>query len=362
MSYSMPGPQRRDIFTSSQPGKPKKSVTAEARQQADRLAARPPRDDKKFTVAAPRPPRPEEMVAAASGPPALQHLFEHEEIRLAARTADDLRLADRALSEVVGDLNQLLDSAATHLRQSGRGRSRQQVKDAVPQLAAISGLAALPLGDVAALLGLPRGEADNVLAVLAKEGGISPAKRHYALEQIEQLRGQLRQVELTKNHSLLDRLIGFIVKIGLLAAIAVAAVPIGAVAVGESIVKEVVKAGITALIALALQQTAEGVRDHHRERDPETLTDKAHAALIDDLSAAQTLWKEPAYNGEHTVIQVRLAIRCCTMRAVSISLTWKDKQQYWRLLEEIPATLTRSSSDALLALQRKLATLHTSQD
>jgi hypothetical protein len=87
------------------------------------------------------------------------------------------------------------------------------------------------------------------------------------------------------------------------------------------------------------------------------LAGEAHVALIGDLRAAEALWEKPAYNGEHTVLQMRLAIRCCTSRTTSISLTWKDKQQYWVLLEKIPSVLTQQTPETLLALRRNLETL-----
>src|SRR5687767_3756886 len=228
MSYSAPGP-RRDITSSGEP-----TVVQQARLEAERLAARqapPPAAPAAYSRAAAQP--------TSSEPPLLDHLIDQEQVRATARAAKDTVLADRALAAVVRDLDTMLDTAARHLRQADRA---QEIREALPQV--LGGLTAVPLVEVADLLDLPRASVDEAWDLLAEHGGITPAGRAAALTAISDLRGRLQQAEITRDHSLLDRLFGFIVKIAVLVGMAVAAAPLGALAVGESVVKEVVKAAV----------------------------------------------------------------------------------------------------------------------
>ncbi|WP_236794522.1 hypothetical protein [Amycolatopsis sp. GM8] len=347
MSYTAPGPE--DPFFRMR-RKKEDNLVAQARQAADELAAK--QDVPDTATVSSYPARSEEHVAAA-GPPVLDRLREHEDARTAARTAGDTELADRALRQVVGDLDELLDTAADHLRQSGKGLSRQRVRTAAPQLLAMSGVAALPLGEVAGFLDLPREQVEDVLAALRRHGGITPADRHQALQQVEWLRGQLRQVELTRDQSLLDRLLAFVSKFTVLVVVAVASAAAGAVAAGESVLKEIIKAGVVMLVAAALQ----GAADRVREGRPGTDAREAHAALLADLPQAHALWERPSYQGEHTVLRIRLGIRCCAARIATISLEWQDKQAYWALLDATVEALRADSPAELAPLPSRLSAL-----
>ncbi|MGH3769618.1 MAG: hypothetical protein ACRDTX_31480 [Pseudonocardiaceae bacterium] len=354
MSYSVPGPGREDGFFRRKRKEDEISVVAQARQLAEQLSAQPPRKDTE--IVNPRPARHEEP-SAAIGPPVLDRLLKHEQTRSAARAAGDTQLADRALAQVVGELDELLDSAASYLRQTGRGRSRQRVQEALPQLVAMSGVAALPLGEVAEFLNLPRVQVEHVLSTLARSGGISPAERHQALQQVEWLRGQLQQVGATKNHSLLDRLLEFIAKFAVLGVIALASAASGAFAVGDSVLKEVIKTAVVALVAAALQLAVNHALDQRTKRDPCAVACTAHAALLADLPQAHALWGKPVYEGEHVVIRIRLAIRCCAARIASIPLDWPDKRRYWDLLDAITNALNEDSPAELDSLLRKITAL-----
>lgn len=350
MSYSAPGP-RRDTHSS---GKPAPSVVEQARLEAERLAARqapPP------AVVSSRPPRPEEQSSAA-GPPLLDHLIDQEQVRVVARAAGDTVLADRALGAVVRDLDVLLDAAAQQLRAQDEEQSDRaaQIRESLPQL--LGGLTAVPLVEVADLLDLPRASVDTVWESLASHGGVTPAERAAVLVGISDLRGQLQQAEMTRDHSLLDRLFGFVVKIAVLVGVAVAAAPLGALAVGESVVKEVVKAAVIGLVAVALQQASETVRDWRAARNPYAVAQAAHLALIDELATARGLRQRQAYEGEHTVLRVRLEVRSCVARVSAIPLEWEDKQRYWAILDGITAVLDHSTPDELGPLRRQLIALN----
>lgn len=88
-----------------------------------------------------------------------------------------------------------------------------------------------------------------MVGALARHGGLSPAERHDALKGIDRLRAQLREAELTKDHSLLDRLLRRIVKIAVLLGVVIGAAP------------------LAALVAMAPQRAADGVRQYHTDPD-----------------------------------------------------------------------------------------------
>ncbi|MCG8926984.1 hypothetical protein [Lentzea sp. CC55] len=350
MSYSTPFRREDDFYRKKR--KEDASVVAQARQAAEQLPTPPPKDD---TVVS-RPQRQEEQTAAAA-PPVLELLLHHEEERAAARSSGDLRLATSALVGVVRDLDVLLDGVERYLRQTGRGRARQRVRDAMPHLVAISAVAALPLAEVGEFLDLPPDRVEAVLTSLARHGGISPAQRQKALEQIRWLRGQLQQVMVTEDHSLLDRLLAFVSKFVLLGIIALASAASGAFAVGESVVKEVIKTGVIALVAAALQMGADRVLTEHTKQSRHSAAREAHAALLAELSTASALWEAPAYDGEHVVIRMRLAVRMCAVRVASIPLKWQDKWRYWDLLDELAAALNKDTPDGFRVQLRKITTL-----
>jgi hypothetical protein len=128
-------------------------------------------------------------------------------------------------------------------------------------------------------------------------------------------------------------------------------------AVGDSVIKEVVKAALIALIALTLQGGIDRVRDRHSSRNPYAVARTAHAALLAELETAKELREEPAYYGEHLVTRIRLVIRCCAARIASISVAWKDAQQYWALLDEVEAAIDKLSPPMLAVVRRKLQIL-----
>lgn len=356
MSYSVPGPERDYRLFRRKQKEDETSVVAQARQTAEQLSTRPPRNDTEVVRSSPARMDEDER-RGALGPPVLARLLQYEEARSTARATGDSQFADRALVQVVGLLDELLDGAAGYLRQTGRGASRVRVKQAVPQLVAMSGVAALPLDEVAGFLGLPRERVREVLDELARYGGITPVERYQALQQVEWLRRQLRQVEITKDHTLLDRVLAFVSKFVLLGVVALASAASGAFAVGDSVVKEVIKTAVIALAAAALQLAADHVSDRRAQRDPHVVAREAHAALLAELPQAHALWGEPAYDGEHTVIRIKIEIRCCIARVASVPLHWPDKRRYWNLLDEIGTALTTDSPAELAALLGKLRAL-----
>jgi hypothetical protein len=336
VSFSRPGPKRDDALSAVVGGKAPESQSSLV---SDDSGA----------------PRMGEEAPSSAGPPGHNRLLRHEQARLAALSAGDRKLADNALREVIGDLDVLLASAAAELRAlAGGRRTRKQVKKAVPQLVAIDELGYLPLTDVAELLDLSQTDVDGVLASLAARGELSSADRTLALQQIEQLRTKLQEIEVTRDHSLLSGLLGFIAKIALLVTIAVASTPLGALAVGDSVLAEAIKTGIIALVAIALQQVVDGARDWHAEHEPHAVAQRAREDLLTELTLAKNLTKTPAYEGEHVVLRFRLQIRCASARVSSLPLDWPDKDQYWLLLDQIALALDHDSPKSLILIRRKL--------
>lgn len=350
MSYSTPF-RREDGFHRKK-RKEDSSLVAHARQAAEQLPT-PPEDD----VVVSRPERPEEKKISSAAPPVLELLLYHEEERAAARASGDVQLAANALMGVVRDLDALLDSAEHYLRHTGRGKSRRQVREAMPHLVAISALADLPLAEVAAFLDLPPDRVEAVLASLTAHGGIGPTQRQEALQQIRWLRGRLHQAAATQDHSLLDRLLAFVSRFVLLGAIALASAASGAIAVSESAIKEVIKTGVVALVAAALQMAGDRALTERSKRSKHNAARQAHAALLAELSTAGALWEEPAYDGEHVVVRTRLALRMCAVRVASIPLEWQDKWHYWDLLDDLAAALGEATADGLRIQTRRITAL-----
>lgn len=303
------------------------------------------------------PPKPDQVQLSSAGPPALRRLVGNEQRRTAARKANRPQMADAALRDVIGDLDVLLATAETHVRAAGDRRSRRRLKKVVPELVTLSELQALPFDEVADFLGIPANEANGLFARLVQQGGISRAERGRVLRQLRELREQLHQVEITRDHSLLDRLLGFIIRIALLVGIAVASAPLGALAVGDPVVSEAIKTGVIALVALALQQTVDAVRGWQLEQDPHLVAREAHAALLTEIRAAEALKEPPAYPGEHAVLRFRLEVRCARARVASLPLEWDEKTQYWLELDHLIIALDRGSLSAFDPLHRRLQAL-----
>lgn len=343
MSYSVPGPSRDDRFLRIERDREQRLV-----EQARQALPKPPGEDREMVASAPA--RPAEKRTKVD-PPVLDQLLRHEEARAAAREAGDRRLAANALAQVTGDLDALLVQVRDHLRQSGRGRSRQVVREAAPRLTAMSGVAALPLGEVADLLDVPRQRVEGVLDTIARHGGMTPAERHDALEQVDWLRAQVSQVRVAEDHSRLDRLLRFLPNFLAAALAALAAAAAGAWVVGESVVKEVVKTAVIALVAAGVKVVTDRLRG---TRDPGD-ADDAHAALLADLHDVRS--PEPAYTGEHAILRLKLEVHCCTAKIASIPVDWPDKHAYWSLLTEIVEAAKSDRVADLRVLRRKLQAL-----
>jgi hypothetical protein len=350
MSYSTPGPQRDEPLL---PGLRKRPITNEVREQLARVRKRPPPADEPGEAHRAR----DDESSAGQSPPSFTRVFMHERRRVDARRVGDDRMADRALGMVVDELVGLLDRTAVDLRKTAKGGTRERVRQAVPRVVARAGVAGLPLGEVADLLGLPRDEVDVTLDLLKGQGGLTPPQRQQALSAVDALRTRLREAAEVKDHSLVDQLIRLIVRIAALVTLAVAAAPLGALAVADSVVDEVVKAGVIALVAVSLQSVAEVVQARREEHKPTRLAREAHEALLSELPVAESLNHDPAYRGEHAVVRLSLLVRCCAARVAMISLDWDDSPLYWQLLDDIEIAVNHPHPNTFAGLHRKLGAL-----
>lgn len=276
--------------------------------------------------------------------------------RLAALRAQDDQLARAALRSVVDDLSLLLDSATRQVMQSGGQHTRKQVKKLAKKNLATATAAELPLAELADLLNVPREQVEIALQSLRTDGGMDLASREAALRQIRQLRAQLQLVVAKDDHSLLDKLVKFIVKIAQALAIAAAAAAAGTLAVGgKSIPFEVVRALIIALITVALKDAAAAIDQHRATSDShetarETLADVT-AELASFTSAAGT---RSAYELERSILRIRLLVKTFKAQQALLEVEWDGKPICCEILSGL---VTQTSSDELELALRKLRTV-----
>lgn len=323
MSYSAPGP-RRDVSW----------VVRRVQPPVERSAS------------APRSPlEPQQAQSAGTGSPTIDHLLRANEKRRAALRAEDEQLARAALFDVAADLGILLDSATMRVWQSGGKHARKKVKKIVKRDLAASVAAALPLAEIADLLELPGERVEVALRSLRAEGAMDSAAQDAALEQIRFLRAQLQLVVETQNHSLLDRLVAFIVNFAQALAIAAAAAAAGTLVVGGSPVPtEVIKALIIALVTMSLHGATKAVREKRSARNPYTVARETLADLSAELASfASTPGKRPAYALEQPILRIRLLVKTCKAQQALIEIQWEGKAICWDVLGELAGCLGQPS-------------------
>ncbi|MER7249491.1 hypothetical protein [Kribbella sp. NPDC000426] len=173
MSSIVPGPQKKleqEIDAARSGAKPL--------QAGDLNASAPPQ---------------EELTGLDDWPESLRTTVEAEHSRTIALATNRRRTADGVLPEVVRGLDQLLDEIADRLQSDKPrlfGKSTAEPAD--------------DLDTCAELLGIP---ADEIAASTGR------GEHRAALRTIKQLRSQLKELESTKDHSKLTRLVTFIVRL-----------------------------------------------------------------------------------------------------------------------------------------------------
>ncbi|MEV4259983.1 hypothetical protein [Kribbella sp. NPDC049584] len=173
MSSIVPGPQKKleqEIDAARSGAKPL--------QAGDLNASAPPQ---------------EELVGLDDWPESLRATVEAEHDRVTALATNRRRSADGVLPEVVQRLDELLDQLADRLqadrpRRFGKSSSSDDVA----------------LDDIAELLGIPSDEVPT---------STGRGEHRAALRTIKQLRSQLKELETTKEHSKLTRLVTFVVRL-----------------------------------------------------------------------------------------------------------------------------------------------------
>ncbi|TCC17469.1 hypothetical protein [Kribbella speibonae] len=169
-------------------------------------------------------PRQEELTGFDDWPESLRAAIEAEHARVAALDSNRRRTADKAVPELVRCLDALLDEIAARL-QSDK-----------PRLFGRSTPAAEPSAEVAELLGIPADELDQPSG---------RGEHRTALRTIKLLRGQLKDLETTPDHSRLTRLATFTIRLAL--------------------VVEAAPESATALAPIALSRFTQGVSDFQWE-------------------------------------------------------------------------------------------------
>ncbi|TCO34115.1 hypothetical protein EV652_102180 [Kribbella steppae] len=144
----------------------------------------------------PSAPKQEQLVGLDDWPPTVRTVVEADHDRVAALVSNRRRTADHSVPEVVRGLDELLDQIAERL-QADKPRLLRKPTAAATEV---------ELDDVAELLGIPPDE-------LAAAPG--RAERRTALRTIKQLRGELKELETSHDHSRLTRLVTFVVRLAL---------------------------------------------------------------------------------------------------------------------------------------------------
>lgn len=306
--------------------------------------------------------------AGTGGKPPFDHLIKANDERWAALRAEDDELARYALQEVVADLDMLLDSAKAHL--SGRAfdhkdhKYRGRIKKIVKDDLAARTVAALPLGEIAEFLDLPRDDVDTVIEQLRTRGAMEDTVLYTALAQIEQLRVQLRTIVETEDHALLDSLVSFLIKIAQALVIGVAANATATLVVGEQVVATVVvRAVVAGLVTLALQSAATTIREWRSEHNPSDVAREALANLTTELASVVAMTAALSTDPhEWPITRIRLLVKTCNAQQALIDVQWKHKSICWNVLGELALSLGQSSPIDGAEFQQKLLKLRAIQD
>lgn len=139
-------------------------------------------------------PRQQQLTGLDDWPESVRAAIEAEHARVSALDSNRRRTADKAVPELVNRLDTLLDEIADRLQADK------------PRLFGKAAPAAEPSEDVAELLGIPADELDQPSG---------RGEHRTALRTIKQLRGQLKDLETTPDHSRLTRLATFTIRLAL---------------------------------------------------------------------------------------------------------------------------------------------------
>jgi hypothetical protein len=208
---------------------------------------------------------------------------------------------------------------------------------------AADALSALPLRDVADLLGLPPDTAARVLDRLRDCGGLGSEDRRPVLRAFDEFRLELRIVADEVDHTLLDRLVRVVVMLS--GQVAVAAT--SSAGEDDPVNDAVIRAALAVLAALTLEQAADLVREPHDTGDPSTQARAAHEALLRDLPDTDTR--------PRTATRAAVLLRVHAARTTLIPLEWTDKHTYWDLLDQI--TTATEHAETLTGPRDELTTL-----
>lgn len=308
------------------------------------------------------------VVEVAGWPPALQKVVQDDFRRTSALAGYRWKTADAALVDVVRGLDDLLDLAAARIRDGEPRRSRRPTRKASGATAAAKLLAELPFDEVADLLGIPADEIDQAIDLAGNPVRRSRADRRTAERAIKQLRIQLQQVEITRDHSRLSRLISVIVRLVLVLGTAVGPQSAAALVAGDEHLDAVIQTAVGALVAFALERTTAALQDAWQQRKPTTIAAQCHKDLLEALSDAEAL-AAPAddrqggdgagKSTEQTILAFRVLVRSARAWVACFQLDWTfaEKLEYWQALDELPNAIRTRSAGDLQSLHHRLEAL-----
>ncbi|HEY3557054.1 MAG TPA: hypothetical protein VGL05_06315 [Kribbella sp.] len=337
MSYIVPGPGRRpDAFfatkdTSQRPAAPG------SRGQLPRL---------------------DEQLAATSWPPVLRNVVADDDRRTQALADGRLNTANAALHDVVRGLDDLLTLAASRIKAEPVKRARPARRDNAA-VSAGAQLADLPLREVGALLHIPADDVDTVLAAVRQPSFDGRKARREALRSIKQLRRQLQEVDVTKNHSRLNRLRDFIVRLVLVLGTTVGSQSVSELVAGDPHVEAFLQVAVGALVSYALKGLVDVSLRARHDRNPTVRSAESHEALLSALADAAALTKPEAYANEHTVLAFRLLVRSAHswVTCFEVHRPFTEKLQYWQALDRIAPTIRSGTLQDFETLHRQLKAL-----
>lgn len=273
--------------------------------------------------------------------PTLHRIYRKDAERNHALASNDLARANLLLGEVAQDLDGILDHIYATLEAPGHS-VQNKIKNKLPALLARNIYALLPFDELGDALNLSPQSISAVKSELAAHG--RPDLRHIdaAKAAIEDLRAELAQAQIAKDHSLLERIVAFVEKLATTMMIAAAAAPIAALAVADDVAKEVIKAAVTALIAVALSDFVKAAKQQMRFRDPYVRARTAHDRLLAELSSLVTCQSticdtsrlEIAARKTRTLTSIYL----CQM--AQIDFQPHGNSEYWRNLVDLAAHLS----------------------
>lgn len=260
--------------------------------------------------------------------------FGNDAWRRAGASGDDTA-ADRALGPLADDMVFVLDSAISLLGATTASDASkvELVTEPVDDVVMSSLRSLIFSGELGEVVDLPAIDLHEALAEVLETGALRADLRDDALDSLRTLRATVREAERTRNPTLLDRVMPYVVRIaGLLSLHGVAGL-LAAIVVGESLANEVMKAVVVTLTAFVAIE-AKKILDRRREPlGRATRVGLAHRQLLRDireLTASQT-----ADRTTKAQARLQLVLDVAVLRTSTFDRAWPGKATYWEKLDHV---------------------------